>query len=35
MELFDLIYELPLWARQGYGLFGVALVVTARALWER
>ena len=33
--LFDGIGWLPLWARQGYLLLGVALALWARTLWER
>ena len=32
--LFYLIDLLPLWARQGHVLFGVAVLVAVRAVWE-
>ena len=33
--LFDLIDMLPLWARQGYALLGVALALWVKVLWQR
>ena len=32
--LFDLIDLLPLWAKQGHVLFGIAVLVAVRAVWE-